>query len=88
MSPQNPQLLYFLALAAIPVILHFLLRAKPKKLVFPALRLIQMQRRANRRRMRLRHLLLLLLRIAVIGLIVIGLARPDGPFGRLFADSQ
>ncbi|QDT50917.1 hypothetical protein Pan258_49990 [Symmachiella dynata] len=79
MSPQNPQLLYFLALAAIPVILHFLLRAKPKKLLFPALRLIQMQRRANRRRMRLRHLLLLLLRMAVIALIVIGLARPTVP---------
>ncbi len=79
MSPQNPQLLYFLALAAIPVILHFLLRAKPKKLLFPALRLIKMQRRANRRRMRLRHLLLLLLRMAVIALIVIGLARPTVP---------
>ncbi len=79
MSPQNPQLLYFLALAAIPVILHFLLRAKPKKLLFPALRLIQRQRRANRRRMRLRHLLLMLLRIAVIVLIVIGLARPTVP---------
>jgi len=75
MSPQNPELLYLLALGAIPVILHFLLRAKPKKLIFPALRLIQQKRRANRRRMRLRHLLLLLLRIAVIALLVLALAR-------------
>ncbi len=79
MSPQNPQLLYFLALVGIPVLLHFLLRAKPKKLLFPALQLIQRKKRANRRRMRLRHLLLLLLRIAVIALIVIGLARPTVP---------
>lgn len=79
MSPQNPQLLYFLALAAIPVLLHFLLRAKPKKLLFPALRLIQTKRRANRRRMRLRHLLLLLLRIAVIVLLVLALVRPTIP---------
>lgn len=79
MSLINPALLFGLGLAAIPVVLHFLLRAKPKKLLFPALRLVQVRRKRNVRRMRLRHLWLLLLRIAVIALIVLALARPSLP---------
>ena len=79
MSLINPAILYGAALATIPVILHFLLRSKPKKLVFPALRLIQVRRRQNVQRLRLRHLLLLLLRIVVILLFVLALARPSLP---------
>lgn len=79
MSLINPAILYGLGLAAIPIILHFLLRSKPKKLLFPALRLIQIRRRQNVRRMRLRHIWLLLLRMAVILLLVLALARPSLP---------
>lgn len=75
----HPALLFGLALVAIPVILHLLMRAKPKKLVFPALRLIQNRKRTNSRRMRLRHLWLLLLRMAVIGLLAFAIARPSVP---------
>jgi uncharacterized membrane protein len=75
----NPLLLYGLGLASIPVILHFLLRAKPKKLMFPALRIIRIRRKTNVRRMRLRHIWLLLLRIAVIAAIVMALTRPSLP---------
>src|SRR5579872_1388948 len=75
----HPFLLLGLGLVAIPVILHLLMRAKPKKLVFPALRLIQNRKRTNSRRMRLRHLGLLLLRMAVIGLLALALARPSVP---------
>lgn len=75
----HPLLLTGLALTAIPVILHLLLRAKPKKLLFPALRLIQNRRRENVQRLRLRHLWLLLLRMAVIGLLVFAVARPRVP---------
>ncbi len=55
------------------------MRAKPKKLVFPALRLIQNRKRTNSRRMRLRHLGLLILRMAVIGLLALAVARPSVP---------
>lgn len=79
MSLLHPALLAGLILAAIPILLHLLLRAKPKRLIFPALRLIQQTRRQNVRRMQLRHLWLLLLRIFVIALIVIALTRPSLP---------
>ncbi len=75
----HPALLIGLALTAVPVLLHLLMRAKPKKLVFPALRLIQNRKRTNVRRLRLRHLSLLLLRMAVIALIVLAVARPSVP---------
>lgn len=75
----HPALLVGLLLVSVPVILHLLMRAKPKKLLFPALRLIQNRRRTNVRRMRLRHLWLLLLRMAAIGLLVFAIARPTLP---------
>jgi Aerotolerance regulator N-terminal len=75
----HPALLIGLALTALPVLLHLLMRAKPKKLVFPALRLIQNRRKTNVRRLRLRHLALLLLRMAVIALVVLAVARPSVP---------
>ena len=79
MSLINPVILYGLLLAAIPVLLHFLMRAKPKKLLFPALRLIQARRKTNARRLRLRHIWLMLLRVGVIVLLVLALARPSLP---------
>jgi hypothetical protein len=79
MSLINPAILYGLILAAIPVLLHFLLRSKPKKLLFPALQLIVIRRKNNVRRMRLRHLWLLLLRILVIALLVFAITRPSLP---------
>jgi hypothetical protein len=75
----HPALLLGLALTALPVLLHLLMKAKPKRLVFPALRLIQNRKRTNVRRLRLRHISLLLLRIAVISLIVLAVARPTLP---------
>src|SRR6185312_11426474 len=79
MSLLHPALLFGLGLAAIPILLHLLLRAKPKRLIFPALRLIQQSRRQNVRRLQLRHLWLLLLRMLVIGLIAFALTRPSLP---------
>ena len=52
----NPAIIYGLGLAAVPVVLHMLLRARPKPHLFPALRLLQARRRHNRRRLRLRHI--------------------------------
>lgn len=79
MSLINQALIYGFVFAAIPLLLHLLMRAKPKKLLFPALRLIQQRRLQNTRRMRLRHLWLLLLRMGVIAALVAAVARPSLP---------
>jgi hypothetical protein len=79
MSLINPAILWGLALVAIPVILHFLLRSKPKKYLFPALRFIRIRRQNNLRRLRLKQLWLLLLRMGVLALLVAAIARPTLP---------
>ena len=61
---------------AIPVLLHLLMRRKPRHAVFPALRFVKEVRRANQQRLRLRHWLLLLLRCAVFCAFAAALARP------------
>ncbi len=75
----RPELLFGAALAIVPILLHLLMRNKPKKLLFPALRLIQHRKKNNVRRLQLRHLWLLILRIAVIVLIALAIARPSLP---------
>jgi hypothetical protein len=75
----NAAILFGLGLTAIPVILHLLLRNKPKKLPFPALRLLMLSKKSNTRRLRLKHIWLLLLRILLIALMVLALARPTLP---------
>ncbi|MFT4559001.1 MAG: putative membrane protein [Planctomycetaceae bacterium] len=90
MSLLNPALIFGLACAAIPIVLHLMMRAKPKKLLFPALRLIQKRRRQNVRRIRLRHLWLLLLRVFVLSILVAALMRPSLPaaqYGLNFKES-
>ena len=71
-----PLLLGGLLLAGLPVLLHFLIRQKPKTLLFPAFRFLVQKQRSNTRNLRLRHLLLLLLRVALLLLICFALARP------------
>ncbi|MCI0361619.1 MAG: BatA domain-containing protein, partial [Planctomycetaceae bacterium] len=73
----NLSLLLGGAFVAIPVVLHLIMRQKPKPLVFPAVRFIQQRRIANQRRLQLRHWILLALRCAAIGLVALALARPS-----------
>lgn len=79
MSFIHPGLLLGIFLAIIPVVLHFLLRSKPRKMIFPALALLQRRKIQNSRRLKLRHLWLLLLRILIIVAIAVALARPSLP---------
>lgn len=76
MSFLNVWLLGGAAFAAIPVILHLVMRQQPRHLEFPALRFIKARKDANRRRLRLRHLLLLALRAGALILLAAALARP------------
>ncbi len=73
----NLSLLAGTALVALPIVLHLIMRRRPKLLEFPALRFIEKRHDANRRRLRLRHLLLLLLRAGAIALLAFALARPS-----------
>lgn len=79
MSLINPAILFGFGLCLIPIVLHFLLRQKPKKLLFPALQLIQKRRKSNVRRLRLRHIWLMLLRIVILAALVLAIARPSLP---------
>ncbi len=64
-------------LVAAPIVLHLLMRRRPKQLVFPALRFVKERRERNQRRMRLRQILLLALRCAAIVALAAALARPS-----------
>jgi hypothetical protein len=77
----HPLLLGGLVLMGVPVLLHLMMRQKPKHLMFPAFRFLQQRAKTNQRKIRLRHLLLLLLRMLLIALIVLALVRP-----RVFSD--
>ncbi len=64
-------------LMTVPIILHFLMQPKPKEIDFPALRFLQQRQKTTRSRMRLKHLLLLIMRCLLIGLLAVALAGPS-----------
>lgn len=73
----NPWMLAGAAAAAVPVVLHLIMRQTPKHVVFPALRFIVQRKDSNRRKLRFRHLLLLALRVAALCFLALALARPS-----------
>lgn len=77
----HPLLLAGLVFVGIPVLIHLIMQQKPKHLLFPAFRFLLQKHRTNQRKLRLRHLLLLALRIALVASICLALARP-----RLFSE--
>ena len=79
----TPSLVFGALAAAAPVVLHLVMRQQPQHLEFPALRFVQLRENANRRRLKLRHLLLLLLRIAAICLLAAGPGPPEHQSERL-----
>lgn len=72
----TPVLLAGAALIAVPVILHLVMRRQPRQVEFPALQFVRQRQEANRRRMNLRHWLLLALRCALVAGLAFALARP------------
>src|SRR3954453_1757099 len=79
----NLSLLVGGTLIAVPIVLHLMMRQRPKQFVFPALRFIRQRRLANQRKLQLRHWLLLALRCAAVGLLALALARPSVASGAL-----
>lgn len=72
----TPMLLGGASLVAVPLILHLVMRRRPVPHDFPALRFLRQRAVANRRRLRLSHVLLLLLRMAALALLALALSRP------------
>jgi hypothetical protein len=71
-----PLLLGGLLLMGVPVLLHLIMRPKPKRLPFPAFRFLVQRHQSNQRKLRLRQLLLLALRVFLLAAICLALARP------------
>lgn len=71
-----PILLTGAALVGLPILLHLIMKQEPKRLPFPAFRFLKIQRQVNQRKIRLRHLILLLMRMALIALICLSLWQP------------
>lgn len=75
----NASLLAGVIFAGLPILLHLIMKAKPKRIEFPALRLLQSRQTSNARKMRVRHLLLLLLRAFLITVAALAVVRPSLP---------
>jgi hypothetical protein len=72
----TPALIGGAALIVLPIALHLIMRRESKLLKFPALRFVQQRRQMNQHRMKLRQLLLLAMRCAIVVLLALALARP------------
>ncbi|MEO5799353.1 MAG: BatA domain-containing protein [Gemmatimonadales bacterium] len=70
----TPWLLFGLIAAAIPILLHLVQRREPPELSFPAVRYLEDATRDHRRRIKLRHLLLLAVRTLLIVALVLAAA--------------
>lgn len=79
MSFLHPLMLFGLGAAAIPIILHLIARRRPPTVVFPAVRYLVDTSREHQRRLRLRNLLLMLVRTALIVALVLAASGPSLP---------
>ena len=77
LSLLNGAFLWGALAVGVPLALHLMMRRQPRHLEFPALRFIKQRESANRRQLKLRHLVLLALRMAFILLLAAALARPS-----------
>ena len=65
-----------MAAAVVPVLLHLLMQGKPKLIEFPAVMFLLQKIETHRRNYRLKHILLLAMRILLFTLLGLALARP------------
>lgn len=74
----NPALLWLGALAALPVLIYLFNRQRHRTMPWAAMEFVLRALKKNRRRLKLENLLLLLLRVGIVLLLALGLARPIG----------
>lgn len=78
MSFLAPWALLLVAAAGVPLLLHLLRRRTGDRIDFPAVRYLMRMEREHAREVRLKNLLLMVLRIAIIVAIALAAARPLG----------
>jgi len=74
--------------AAVPVLLHLLMQGKPKVIEFPAVMFILQKIETHRRNYRLKHILLMAMRILLFTLLGLALARPMLKLGWFSTENQ
>ena len=72
----HPLFLWGLAGLAIPILIHLYGRRRPRRVLFPSLRLLRQTQQQRRSLARLRNLIILILRMLAILAVVIALAGP------------
>ena len=72
----NPALAIGVLALAVPLVIHLLTRRTPRSIIFPSLRFLKAARAHQSRIYNLRHILLLLVRTVVLGLILLAFLRP------------
>ena len=72
----HPILIAGVALVGLPILLHLIMKQEPKRLPFPAFRFLQQKLKTNQRKLRLRHFLLLAMRMLLIALFALALYQP------------
>src|SRR5271166_5934798 len=72
----NAPLLYGLAAASIPIVIHLLNRRKFREVPWAAMRFLLAALRKNRRRIRVEQWLLLAIRTLILLLVVAAMAKP------------
>src|SRR5262245_14846245 len=65
------------ALVGLPILLHLIMKQEPKRLPFPAFRFLRQKLKTNQRKLRLRHFILLALRMLLIALFCLALYQPS-----------
>lgn len=71
------------ALVGLPILLHLIMKQEPKRLSFPAFRFLKQKLKTNQRKLRLRHFILLALRMLLIALFCLTLYQPTFKSDRL-----
>ncbi|MFH1749092.1 MAG: VWA domain-containing protein [Planctomycetota bacterium] len=72
----HPVMLWGLAVASAPVLIHLLLRPRPRRAHFPAITLLRAALVSGQRANKLRNLILLLMRVLLLTLVAVLLAAP------------
>jgi len=72
----NAGLLIFAAATILPLLIWLIARRKPRRVVFSSLRFIKLSREQEKKRARLKNIILLIIRMLIILLVTMAVARP------------
>lgn len=79
----NAGLLIFAAATILPLLIWLLARRKPRRVVFSSLRFIKLSKEQDKKRSKLKNIILLIIRMLIILLVALAVARPQVYSSRL-----